>query len=126
MTSGNMLFEFLNSINHNKKNIMDDGNRKEYKPYVINKFLGGTIDTVLYANEMNMRYDMPIENQYAFLRSAIRPRKRFTKWLKSPKEDKIETIKQYFDYSDVKAKAILDLIDGDELKEMKRKLDIGG
>jgi hypothetical protein len=52
-------FDFLNDINYGKKNLMigdtDHQVEKQYLPFIVNKGLSYTMDTVLYANEMNIR-----------------------------------------------------------------------
>ena len=49
------LKDWLNSINLNKKNLIDEDPsvEKEYSPFIINKCLSGHLDTVMFANEMN-------------------------------------------------------------------------
>ena len=48
------LKDWLNSINLNKNNLMDEDpdNEREYTPFVINKIMSGHIDTVLFASEI--------------------------------------------------------------------------
>ena len=49
------LKDWLNSINHTKKNLIDEDPsiEKEYPPYIINRCFSGHLDAVLFANEMN-------------------------------------------------------------------------
>ena len=48
-------FDYLNSINTSKKDIMsDDLDEKDYAAFVINRTLSYFNDTVLMANEMNL------------------------------------------------------------------------
>ena len=69
-------FDYLNAINLTKKNIFaeDPLADKEYVPYIVNRGLSYFPDTVLYANEMNKRYDAPNET-----RNLVIPRF-FTYW----------------------------------------------
>lgn len=120
------LFDFLNSINSGNDDIMTEENEKIYNAYVINHFLSGTIDTVLLANEMNTRPHLDVRMQYDFLRNIVRKKKRFTKWLKPEKFDKIETIKEYYGYNNNKAKDIADLVSDEELEHMLMRLEKGG
>jgi len=120
------LFDFLNDINYGKKDIMNEDNEKVYNAYVINHFLSGSMDTVLAANEMNMLPHLEPRMQYDFLRGVIRKKKRFTKWLKPDKFDKIDTIKEYYGYSTNKAKNIADLVSDEEMKHMLMRLVKGG
>ena len=49
------LKDWLNSINFNKDNLIEEDPAviKDYAPYIINRCLSGTIDSILFANEMN-------------------------------------------------------------------------
>ena len=61
------LKDYLNSINHQKNNLLDEDNAiKGYPPYIINRCLSGTIDTIMYANEMNMNHFLDNDVQYIF------------------------------------------------------------
>ena len=120
-------FEFLNSINHKKNNLMvDEDTEKGYAPFMINRGLSYFQDTVLFANEMNTRSHIDSKLQYDFLREGIRSKKRFSKWMKKTAPASIETIKEYYGYSDAKAEAIADMVSPDDLKAMKKHLSKGG
>ena len=62
------LKDWLNSINMSKENLIDEDPEleKEYAPYIINKCLAGQLDSVLYANEMNMHHHLDKKMQYDF------------------------------------------------------------
>ncbi len=120
-------FEYLNSINHKKNNLMvDEDTEKGYAPFMINRGLSYFQDTVLFANEMNTRSHIDNRLQYDFLREGIRSKKRFSKWIKKTSPASIETIKEYYGYSDAKAEAIADMVSPEDLKAMKKHLSKGG
>ena len=120
-------FDYLNSINHKKDDIMiDDDAEKDYSPFMVNRGLSYFQDTVLLANEMNMNSHLDHRMQYDFLRTSIRQRKRFSKWMKKTTPAKVEVIKEYYGYSDAKAQAVEDLISDDDIKHMKSVLSKGG
>ena len=50
-------FDFVNQINHGKKNLMDETPEleREYKQFIINRALSFNHDTALYSNEMNVQ-----------------------------------------------------------------------
>ena len=65
-------FDFLNSINHKKDDIMvDDEAEKGYSPFMVTGVVSYHQDTVLLANEMNMNSHLDHRLQYDFLRTAI-------------------------------------------------------
>jgi len=117
-------FAYLNSINQTKADIMED--EKSYNAYMVNRGLSYFKDTILYANLMNQNGHLSQRLQYDFYLNTIRKRKRFSKWFKPEVESDIELIKQVFDYSDDKARNVLDLFTKEQLKEMKEKVTQGG
>ena len=85
------LKDWLNSINFTKENLMENPEvKKQYSPYIINRCLSGQIDTVLFANEMNMNHHLDKDMQYSFYLNSLRKRKRFSSWIK---RNKIELLK---------------------------------
>lgn len=119
-------FDILNSINLTKKDLIDPENESKYPSFMVNRGLSYFTDTVLLANEMNVNHHIDARLQYDFLRFAIRPRKRFSKWAKKEKMDNIEVVKEYYGYSDAKAESIMDLIDEKTLDAMRKRLFKGG
>ena len=119
-------FDVLNSINFTKKDILDPENESKYPSFMVNRGLSYFQDTVLLANEMNINHQIDGRMQYDFLRGTIRARKRFSKWAKKDQVADIEVIKEYYNYSDAKAEAVVDLIDAETIAEMRKKLSKGG
>ena len=123
-------FDFINDINFGKKNLLKDDEKgileKEYNSFIINRGLSYFSDTVLYANEMNLRHEMDKKMQNDYLLHSIRSKKRFSKWHKSLKEDKLEILKQYFNYSSKKAREILDIITDEQYDQIKQAFERGG
>ena len=123
------IFDFLNAINYKKNDIIRDDPQavKEYQPYRINKFLSQNVDSILYVNEMNSRPHCDVELQFDYFINSLRERKRKAhKWLVSESFDDIEVVKEYYGYSDAKAKIALSLLNDDELVYIKQRLDKGG
>jgi hypothetical protein len=120
-------FDFLNSINHKKEDIMvDDEAEKGYSQFMVARGLSYFNDTVLLANEMNIVPGIDNRMHYDFLRTAVRSRKRFSKWMKKTVPSKNEVIKEYYGYSDAKAESVADLISDEDIKHMKAVLSTGG
>jgi len=120
-------FDFINSINYTKENlIVDDWSEKQYNSYVINRGLSFGTDTIIQANEMNSRPHLDKKLQYQFLINIIRPRKRYNKWLKAEKIEAIEVIKTYYGYSTDKARQVLSILNPEQIDQLKQKLKKGG
>ena len=120
-------FDFLKAINQTKENlIVDEVSEKAYTPFIVNRGLSFFPDTIMYANEMNQNSMLDNKAQFLFLLNSIRPKKRFSKWLKSEKLDAVEVISEYFGYSYRKAKDVSNLFTKDQIHQMKLKLEKGG
>ena len=121
------LSDYLNSINQNKKNIIvDDDTEKAYPPFIINKCLSGFLDTVLFANEMNLYPHLDKKMQYDFFINSISPRKRFSPWEKKSSIDYLDAVKEYYGYNTDKALQALRILNKQQLEEIKRLVNKGG
>jgi len=120
-------FDYVNSINYTKKDIMiDEESEKQYNSYIINHSLSYFQDTILLANEMNRYHHLDDKLKYSFLINMVRKRKRFSKWLKPVKSDDLEAVKAYYGYSNEKARQALTLLDNTQLTELKKRMYKGG
>ena len=117
-------FEIASHINEKKGvlNVEEVG----YDTYVINRVLSNTIDSVLFANEMNRYWNLPKQQQYDFYYHGLPKKKRFGKWHKNQDDkDSLELIQEYFGYSRRKAKDVLVLLRPD-LDQIAQELEKGG
>ena len=120
-------FDFVNQINHGKRNLIDENPEleKEYKQYIINRALSFNYDTVLYANEMNVKNHVDSKLQFDFFLNTIRPKKRYGKWLKRENNGILELIKEYYKCSYAKARDYTTLLDDSQLDIIKQRLETG-
>ena len=122
------LKDWLNSINFNKDDLTSEDPEciKEYPSYIVNRCLSGHLDTILYANEMNLHPNLDRDMQYQFFLNSLRKRKRFSPWLRKDKVDNLNIIKKYYGYSNEKALQALRLLTQQQLDYIKKRLDTGG
>ena len=120
--------EIVPSILQTKVNYLrDDIDIHEYSPFVVNRALSYHMDCVLYANEVNKHHFLDKDMQYQYLLNSIRPVKRkFQAWQKSSTDKDLECIKEYFGYSNQKAKEALLLLSAEQIAEIKIRTDKGG
>ena len=115
--------EIIPAILQTKKNVLiTDQDIKDYTPFIVNRALSYHMDCILYANQINMNHfiDKDMQNQY--LLNTIRPVKRkFQSWAKKDNIKDIESIKEYFGYSNEKAKQALRILSPDEITYIKEK-----
>ncbi len=124
----NNVFDIVKNINK-KESILDDETLESfYDGFIISRAFSNTYDTVFFANEMNFLNVIDKKMQYHFYYYGIdkNPR-RFGKWHKMEKmSEKLKLIKEYYGYSNQKAKDVLHLIDEKQLKHIKQSLEKGG
>ena len=122
------LKDWLNSINFNKEDLTEDDEHiiKSYPPFIINKCLSGHLDSVLFANEMNRYHFLDKDMQYKFYLNILRKRKRFSPWIRKDKDSDLDIVKQYYGYSNEKARQVLRILSTEQINYMKQRLDIGG
>ena len=121
--------DYLPAINHTKKNLMDSDDpmwEKKYPAFMVNKVLSGFQDTIMLSNEMNRNHFLDRDMQFQFLLNSIRSKKRFTPYVRRSKIKDIECVKEYYGYSNEKAKSALDILTKEQLKLIKESLYKGG
>ena len=120
-------FDFVKSVSYDKKDIMvDDIEEKAYQPFLINKALSYHQDSVFLVNEMNVRHGTDNRLQYLFFINTLRKRKRFSKWHKPYESKKLDTVKNAFGISTIRAKEYLELLNDKQYRELKNSMKLGG
>lgn len=122
------VFDYVNEILQGKKKlIVDEETEKGYIPFLVNRALSYHYDTVLYANEMNMRHHIDKKLQNDFFINTVRSKKRpNVKWAKSDKDENIQYIKRAYGLSDSKALDALRLLSQEQIQKLKEETEIGG
>jgi hypothetical protein len=123
------LKDYLNAINHTKEKLMDTEDEeweRKYPPFIVNKCLAPFPDTILLVNEINQYPSIDKKLQFDFLINSLRPRKRFTPWVKAKKLEDIEYVKEFYGYNNEKAKVALTILNNDQIATIKQKLNKGG
>jgi hypothetical protein len=122
------LKDWLNSINFNKQDLIeeDPDREKKYPAFIINKCLSGFLDTIMFANEMNLSHQLPNKLQYDFYLNSLRKKKRFSPWLRKEKIKDLDLVKQYYGYSNEKAMQALTILNTKQLDYIRERLDVGG
>jgi len=120
-------FEFLNAINTTKKHlIVDDQSEKAYNGYMTNRSLSYFPDTILLANEMNVRHNVDNLLQFDFLINTVRKQKRFAKWAKAESSEVVDALKTYYGYSNEKARIAASVLTENQIVELKQRIYKGG
>ena len=124
------LKDYLKAINETKTPLLDSDDTtwvKKYPPFIINRCLSMFYDTIMHSNEMNGLHFLPKRMQFHYLINSIRKKKRFGgKWLSQSKLKNLDVVKEYYGYSNNKAKEILNLLSDGQIEELKMSLTKGG
>ena len=120
-------FDYVNSINYSKKNMMEGTDNDElaesgYVPFLTNRSLSYFTDTLFYSNEINQYQHADNKLQYDYLLNSIRPKRRFAKWVKNIDSDDLEIVKQYYNYSTKKGLQALNILSPKQLQEITKKV----
>jgi hypothetical protein len=120
--------DFVKSINETKVNVIDEDPtaERDYVPFVVNRNFSYFPDSVLHANELNALPHADHKLQYDALLNSIRAKKRFTRWLKPEANKDLDAIKEYYGYSNQRAREALAILTGEQLSFIHEKLDKGG
>lgn len=117
--------DIIPSILQTKKDVLD--NEKDYNAFVVNKALSFHYDCILQVNQLNIYPNLPGTLQYHYLLNKIRGYKRpYQKWVKREKTDDLEAVKEYYGYSDAKAKDVMVLLNDAQLEEIRKRIYKGG
>ena len=123
------LKEYLNAINHTKERLLDSEDEeweKKYPPFIVNKCVYPFQDTIMLVNEINQLPHLDKKLQFDFLLNSVRSRRRFSPWLKASRIEDLQYVKQYYGYSNAKAKQALDILPDEQISTLKHKLRKGG
>jgi len=120
-------FTFINEITYGKRDIIDnDLAEREYNGFVTNRTLSYFIDTIFQANEVNQHHHADNKLQFDYLINTVRKKKRFSKWVKPSTYESVELVKEYYGYSDRQAKDVVDILDHEQLEQIRKRLSKGG
>jgi hypothetical protein len=124
-------FDFMNAASFSKEDLIrNDQNpeiaEKQYNAYIVNRGFANFDDTILHANEMNMRHELFPQAQFDYYRSVLRKRKRFSKWPKADKNADLDAIQQVYQCNRTVAKLYLNVLDKEGLQMVHDRLVTGG
>lgn len=127
---------FENSINTGKQQLDIKEQEFKYEKWRTNSSLSNFIDTVFYANEMNMNSSITDQMHYDYLFYSIKKKKRYgikktqlDKQLEAQskeQQEKISLIQEYYKYGYNKALAALGVLTDDQIEIIRKKLEKGG
>jgi hypothetical protein len=119
--------DIIPSIQQTKKVVVTAENERDYVPFVVNRSISFHLDMVMDANQMNMLPSTDPLLQYHYLLNKVRGYKRpFQKWQKRDTVENLDAVKEYYNYSNEKAKEVLSILSDTQIAEIKKNLYKGG
>lgn len=120
--------DIIPAILTTKKNVLEtEQDVKDYKSFIINKALSYHIDCILYVNQMNMNHGLDSELQFQYYLNNIRSMKRkHQSWQKADNNKDLESVKEYYGFSNEKAKEALRILTDEQITLIKEKTNKGG
>lgn len=127
----NLTFKFIESVSKSKKDLIKDSDlpeetEKKYNPFITNKAFSFHMDTILHANEMNMKHWLFKDAQYRYYLGSLRPRFRKAEWVKLGKDSDLDAIQQHFQCNRSIAKQYMKVLSKENLELINNKVSKGG
>ena len=128
-------WRYENSINNGKEKLELDQEFK-YEKWRTVSSLSNFVDTIFYANEMNINHQVTDKMHYDYLFYSIRKAKRFNKkkseqdkrseQLQKEEQDKIALLQDFYKYNVANAKAALKVLTEAQIESIRKRLEKGG
>lgn len=120
-------FEFVGSINDKRYLMVSPVVEQMYVPFVVNRALSATLDTLPFVDFLNRHPCLPNKLQYDYLYHGLRKQKRYGGWVKNEKHEYLDDVVKYFKVSQQKASEIVERLSMDQLKILRHKMtNFGG
>lgn len=98
----------------------------EYKPFLINRALSFDMQTILIANELNKRPNIPNNQQFDFLLNTVSKSKKFVPWIKSEKDETVSLLQEFYECSQEKATEYAKILNEQSLSQIRQMMNKGG
>ena len=124
-------FDYMNAVSFSKEDIIAKSDspelaEKDYVPYIVNRGFTNFEDTILHANELNLRPNLFHKAQFDYYRGALCKRKRFSKWPKAEKSVDLDAIQEVYQCNRTVAKQYLKALSPKDIFTIHNKLAMGG
>ena len=129
-------WRYENSINNGKDILELENQEFKYEKWRTVSTLSNYVDTIFYANEMNLNHQITDKMHYDYLFYSVRKVKRFNKkktdqdkkieQLQKEEQDKIALLQDFYKYNVANAKAALKVLTGAQIESIRKRLEKGG
>jgi hypothetical protein len=126
-----LTFKFVASASKTKQDLVKNAEvpeeiERQYVPFLTNKSFSFHADTILHANEMNMKHWLFKDAQYRYYLGALRPRDRRSAWFKPAKDVALDNIQMYYQCNRSVAKQYAKVLTKENIELINTKVSKGG
>jgi hypothetical protein len=121
-------FDVIDDLSYSKKNLMAEDREaclKAHSPYLTNRHFSYHVDTLMYANDMNVLHHVDPDMHYRFMFDVVRPKKRFSKWHKPQDMDRVKALSEWYRINTTRARELLRVLTTDEVDSIMKRLGSG-
>jgi len=118
-------FDVVTDVGYSKKGIISKDNEKDYAPFLVNRSMSYFIDTLYYAQEMNINPGIDNLLQYDYYFNSVPKKKRFSKWTKKVVDEDVELVAEYYNYGYKRAEEACKILSKEHIARIKDCLTRG-
>lgn len=118
-------YDYLNAINFTKVDMFAENEREaeeSYVPFIVNRSLSYTVDTLAVADTMNQMAHVPKKTQFRYLLQTVPKKKRFSKWSK-PGPNRLDIVMEWYKCGRATASLYASLLNDSDISDMEKKLN---
>ena len=115
------LFDFLKIISETKEELFDyQYFEKDYPPFMINRFLSASQDTLFFANIISQLDHLPKKLQYTFYLKGVEKKRRYFQYNGKGKDSSkaLKTIVKHYQCSKEQGLEYLELLTTEQIKQI--------
>jgi hypothetical protein len=122
------LFQYIKALSQTKEYLFNTTlSEKDYLPFMVNRGFSYFPDSIMFANQMNINYNLSKKMQHDYYFVTLRSRARFSKWFKAEDvSSNFSVVKEYYKYNDQKTSDALSILSDIQINDIRKKLEKGG
>lgn len=125
------IFDFINAVSFDKKNLIRDSENQEacaklYNPFMTNRALSFHVSSIMDAQIMNECGHIDPLLQFEYLLNSVRKEKRFSTWFKPAANEDIELICRHYLCNKRRAEEIISILTAEQIESIRLTHSTGG
>jgi hypothetical protein len=125
------IFDFINAVSFDKKNLVRDSENPEacaklYNPFMTNRALSFHVSSIMDAQIMNECGHVDPQLQFEYLLNSVRKEKRFSKWFKPEANEDLDLICKHYQCNKRRAQELLSILPAEQIELIRSTHSTGG